>query len=462
MSTVRAQGRFHIIFIVKYIRYGLILCLVPMLQALIAFDLPSLTKALRQDAAILVGMALFSFVIWRRCGFLLTDRQLTLRRGILWHRQQVIRPVQLADRPLYLRLVGCARVRLFAASSAAFGQVQFFLPRRQASVLAECLMPVQSASSFFAPTGAERLRFTMLSANLVTTSLLVVFSAQQTQDLLGKNLGVDLGSLAMANLGRLERLAELFLPAGVAWLFTLIFTLWSIALFSSLLATANFKVSRSGGVILAKGGRINLTERRIQAAAVSYCDIRITPISRLLRRYPVFLCAGSYTGADLPILVYGKGRDTLLQALMPQFIPPRPVAGITANRSWPQFLWKSGALLAFSAMLCVVSVWQMPQLTPLLLVPLALCAGLVAVSVEGWFTEGAARNSNCTMAVCYTRLFSRHQLCVFSPNISLSSVQTPFSEAVGRCTLTIYLPCRRRIRVRSIKKLAADHLRLVA
>ncbi|WP_270914204.1 MULTISPECIES: PH domain-containing protein [unclassified Allofournierella] len=466
MSTVRAQGRFHIVFIVKYIRYGLILCLVPMLQALIAFDLPSLTKALRQDAAILVGMALFSFVIWRRCGFLLTHRQLTLRRGILWHRQQVIRPSQLAviqlDRPIYLRLVGCTRVRLFAASSAAFGQVQFFLPRRQAAVLAECLMPVQSASSFFAPTGAERLRFTMLSANLVTTSLLVVFSARQTQDLIGNNLGVDLGSLAMANLGRLERLAELFLPAGVAWLFTLIFTLWGIALFFSLLATANFRVSRSGGVILAKGGRINLTERRILASAVSYCDIRVTPISRLLRRYPVFLCAGSYTGADLPILVYGKGRDALLQALMPQFIPPRPVAGITANRSWPQFLWKSGAMLAFCGMLCVVSVWKMPQLTPLLLVPLAVCAGLTAASVEGWFTEGVARNSNGTMAVCYTRLFSRHQLCVFTPNLSLAWMQTPFSEAVGRCTLTIHLPCRRRIRVRSIKKLAADHLRLVA
>ena len=146
MSTVRAQGRFHIVFIVKYIRYGLILCLVPMLKALIEFDLPSLATALRQDAAILIGMALFSFFIWRRCGFVLTDRQLTLRRGILWHRQQVIRPSHLAaiqlDRPIYLRLVGCTRVRLFAASSTTFGQVQFFLPRRQASVLAECLMPV--------------------------------------------------------------------------------------------------------------------------------------------------------------------------------------------------------------------------------------------------------------------------------------------------------------------------------
>lgn len=89
---------------------------------------------------------------------------------------------------------------------------------------------------------------------------------------------------------------------------------------------------------------------------------------------------------------------------MPQFVSPRPVAGITANRSWPQFLWKSGALVAFCGMLCVVSIWKMPQLTPLLLVPLVVCSGLVAASVEGWFTEGVARNSNGTMAVCYTRL----------------------------------------------------------
>ena len=321
-------------------------------------------------------------------------------------------------------------------------------------------MPVQSASSFFAPTGAERLRFTMLSANLVTTSLLVIFSARQTQELLGKNLGVDLGGLALSNLGRLERLTELFLPAGLAWLFTLIFTLWGVALFSSLLATANFRVSRSGGVILARGGCVNLTERRVQAAAVSYCDIRVTPISRLLRCYPVFLCAGSYTGADLPILVYGKGRDALLQALMPRFTAPSPVAGIITNRSWPQFVWKSGALFGFCGLLCVVSVWRLPQLTPLLLVPLALCAGLVAVSVEGWFTEGIAHNPNGTLAVCRTRLFSRHQLCVFTSNFSLSFVQTPFAETVGRCNLTVHLPCRQRIRIRGIKKLTADHLRL--
>ena len=47
------QRRFHIIFAVHYLRYGLLLCLVPMLQALLAFDLDSLWAALRQDAVIL-------------------------------------------------------------------------------------------------------------------------------------------------------------------------------------------------------------------------------------------------------------------------------------------------------------------------------------------------------------------------------------------------------------------------
>ena len=51
------QRRFHIIFAVHYLRYGLLLCLVPMLQALLAFDLDSLWAALRQDAVILLACA---------------------------------------------------------------------------------------------------------------------------------------------------------------------------------------------------------------------------------------------------------------------------------------------------------------------------------------------------------------------------------------------------------------------
>lgn len=465
MKEVATKGHFHIVYVLKYIRYGLLLCLVPMIQAAIRFDLPSLYTALRQDAVILIVMFFVSLAIWQKLGFSFTDKTLTLRYGVILKQTIQVHTDQIAvvelDRSLFLRLVGCTRVKLYAARSASFGSVKFYLRKHHAAMLAERMMPVKNESSFFAPTGAERIRFTMLSANIVTTAALLVFSAKQTQDILGQNLGAELGHLAVSNLEKIEQLAELFLPAGVAWLFTLGFILWGISLFWSLLTTANFRVSRSGGIILSKGGYINHTERRVLASAVSYCDIRITPTSRLLRCYPVYLSAGNYSGADLPILVYSKGRDALLQALMPKFTPPSQVAGLTVNRSMPQFIWKSGSLLLLCAALTAVSVWRLPELTPLLVIPLLLSCGLVVAGIEGWFTEGVRRNKNGTLSIRYTRFFTHHQLCVFTPDLSFSVFQTPFSENVARCNLSIRLPCRRRVRIRSIKRYEADRLKLV-
>ena len=67
------QRRFHIIFAVHYLRYGLLLCLVPMLQALLAFDLDSLWAALRQDAVILLACAAAALALWRATAFRLED-----------------------------------------------------------------------------------------------------------------------------------------------------------------------------------------------------------------------------------------------------------------------------------------------------------------------------------------------------------------------------------------------------
>ena len=83
MSAIQVQGRFHFVYIAKFIRYGLVLCLVPMLQALIRFDLQSLYTALRQDAVILVVMAVISVWLWRQAGFSLTQEALTLKLGFL-------------------------------------------------------------------------------------------------------------------------------------------------------------------------------------------------------------------------------------------------------------------------------------------------------------------------------------------------------------------------------------------
>src|SRR5699024_3605201 len=83
MDDIRLKGHFHIVYILKIIRYGLILCLVPMIQALLNFDLESLYRALRQDAVILIAMAALGAVLWRRVGFALTDKALVLDMGIL-------------------------------------------------------------------------------------------------------------------------------------------------------------------------------------------------------------------------------------------------------------------------------------------------------------------------------------------------------------------------------------------
>ena len=66
MTNIRAKGRFHIIYTLKYIRYGLILCLVPMIQALFLWDFDSLYSALRQDAIILTVMGVLSLCIWNQ------------------------------------------------------------------------------------------------------------------------------------------------------------------------------------------------------------------------------------------------------------------------------------------------------------------------------------------------------------------------------------------------------------
>ena len=77
--------------------------------------------------------------------------------------------------------------------------------------------------------------------------------------------------------------------------------------------------ARNNGVIVAKGGLLTKTERRILAKAVTSCDIRTTPMGRLLRRSSVYLHAGGFSGKDLPLMVYRKGKEAQLQKLMPEF-----------------------------------------------------------------------------------------------------------------------------------------------
>ena len=69
----------------------------------------------------------------------------------------------------------------------------------------------------------------------------------------------------------------------------------------------------------------------------------------------------------------------------------------------------------------------------MLFVPAVLALAGLLVSLEGFFREGLRKNANRTLSVCYTRFFTRHEVCVFTPDLSYTLLENPFSVSGGRC-----------------------------
>ncbi|EJX08317.1 membrane protein containing DUF304, prokaryotic transmembrane adjacent region [gut metagenome] len=323
MIEKRAKGRFHPVYIIKFIQKGLVLCLLPMLRALLRFDLASLYTALHQDAIILLVMAGASVLLWRRGGYELKAHQLILRFGFFSWRTRSIPFREVAvlelDRPLWLRIVGATRITLYFSRTTHSKSLRFYLSKHRARFVAEQMLPVTSDTVLFAPAGGEQVRFIMLTANAAASTALFLVSIQQTGKLLGYNVEQILNHLALDNFTRFEQLVEMFLPAGLAWLFTLIFVLWGIALLGSIITTSGFRVSRSGGVITARSGWVHHIERRVLASTVSYCDVRQSPSARLLHRFPVYLCAGSFSGGGIPFFDTKGAKKTCCVPCCPPF-----------------------------------------------------------------------------------------------------------------------------------------------
>lgn len=452
--------RFHFVYSIKFIQKTLVVCLIPLIKALLDFDLASLYTALGQELALLLSLVLISRLVWRHSGWHLDAQGLTLCTGLVLQKVRTVTPAQIAvveqRRTVWLRLLGATRVTVYLSTGASLPQASFYLSKEEAARLAEELMPARAATSFFHPTGAQRLSFVMLSANLMTTAVLAWLTLRQTAEIARQLLPANwkaLSNLTVQNLNLLERFAEQFLPTGVAWIFTLILVLSCLSLGVSTLRTARFSVSRHGGVIFFSGGLLTLTQRRVRASMVTVCDVRATLAARLLRRYPVFLAAGSYDSGDIPVLVYKRGEEDLLEALMPEFRIPRPEVNHarTQGRSLPAFLALPGGLLLLLWVLFSVSCWSLPELAPVLFLLVMTAVVLFLVQFEGFFVEDAWLSESRVLTVRYARGFTLHSVCVFTPDVSLGTLQTPFSELRGRCTLRLRMPFHRKVRVRSIE-----------
>lgn len=440
--------RFHIIFTLRYLRYGLLLCIVPMLRALIEFDLDSLWLALTQDAAILLTSAAVALVLWHATSFAWEAGAVHIAQGVFLRRSESFSQAGIAAleivRPLSCRMLGASRVTLYFRANAAPRKYSLYLRKKDAAAVADALLPVCTENAVFEPTGFERLTFVMLSANILTSSLFALWGVRQADELLGG----DFGHRAVDTLREASLFAARFLPAGTAFLLTLGFAVTGFTFFYALVRTAGFQVCRNGGVIISRGGFLTQVERRILVSCVSACDARVSPAARLLRRYPVYVAAGSYRGGDLPVLVYKKGAGQAIERLLPGFSGPDGPLCTPQRKSPVQYLWQPGTWLALSLAVCGVASYTMPQLLPMLAVPAVLSLASLLVSLEGFFREGFCKNGNRTLSVCFTRFFTRHEVCVLTQDLAYTITENPFSVSGGRCDLRVHLPCGVNYRVR--------------
>lgn len=408
----------HLLDSLRFFRYGFLLCLVPMVQALFRFDMEGLLIALWQDAAILAVCLALSLALWAAARISVTPQAVVFRQGIGFHLRQTFARASIAvveiERPLYCRFVGAARVRLYFKNYAAPHRLTVYLTKRDAAFLSETLMPVKQHSGVFTPAGFERLALVMLSANAVTTSIFLWMGVQRLNDYLEQ----DLEQIALEHFTRLEVFIERLLPAGSAFLVALAFCLASLTFCYSFFHTFGFSCGRSGGVIISRGGFFTKIERRVLASSVTACRVRVTPAARLLHRRPVYLTAGWFGGGDVPLMVYKAGQEHIVQALLPDFMPPARLLGVLV----------------------------------------ALSAGCLLVSLEGFGEEGIADNPNRTLGLVYTRFFTRYEVCIFTPDRSFAVRQNPFSVNAGRSNVFVRLPAHHTFRVRGVRKARADAL----
>lgn len=439
--------RYHPLHAVGFLRKTLLLYLLPLVQVLFERDWDALRTALEQDLALFAFLTAVSGVILHASRWELDQEgALHLRWNLIVERRRLIRSRELAvvqiERPLLARLTGASLVTLYPAARGQGKTARLYLTRRDAALLADTLMPAPPEQEYH-PRGGERLALVLLGANSLSTLLLVFLSLRE-----GRVYTPSAELLALTQLSQTAAWVARWLPAGLAWLLTGLTVLFGLSLARSFGHTVHYRVWRGGGVLASRGGLFRRVERRFRLDRVSCADVRLSPVARLLRRYPVYLSAGCYKGTETPLFVYRAGQEKLLEELLPGLrIPPArrvPIGG----RSLAFFL-PAGIPCALFALLALVSRQVMPELTVLLALPaLGFFAGVLA-AVEGFFREGAWP-SDGRLTFRRQKGLRMHCGCVFSPAPGLVMSQNPWAVVKRRADLTLVLPGGPRWNVRSI------------
>lgn len=422
------EKHFHPFAALRFLRKTLAVYLIPLVNVLFERNWPAFWTALRQDAILFALLCGVSWVILRFSSWQLDEAGvLHLRWKLLFKLDTTIRGEALAaltlERPALFRLGGATKITLYPTGQPQKHVIPLCLRRADARELADRLLPIETPT-LHTPAGSERAALVLLGANGISTLALVALAIRQT-----RQLPLDAETLATALFG--ASLARSFAQA------------------------MHYEVWHTATQIGSRGGWIDRFECRVRSAQISYADVRVSPLARVLKRWPVFVTAGCCT-PELPLFVYRSGGEALFRELLPEFQMPPDIRADTTQRSLI-FFAPAGIPFALCALLSLVSVTVLPAMTVTLLVPtvfffVLLCGAVMGYTREGiWLREGKVtlrRQEGVYL----------HCICVFHPDLCLMGFQSPWAANVRRTNLTLIFPGQVRLKVRSIPLAEADRI----
>lgn len=265
------EKHFHPLAALHLLRKTLLVYLLPLVQVLFDRNWDALRAALRQDLVLLFFISAVCWAVYYG-GRWQVDAEGTVhvswRLGVRLDR--ALRAEGLAalmlEQPLLYRLTGACRVVLYPVGQTK--TITLYLTRQQAEELADVLLPVTDPL-WHAPKGGEKLAFTVLGANGLSTLILWWLAIHQTQ-----SYAPDAQTAALAQLGQLAAFAARWLPLGTAWLLVLAGTLFCISLVRSALQAVHYTVWRTDTQLGSRGGLVRRYEMRLRLSQLNYADLR--------------------------------------------------------------------------------------------------------------------------------------------------------------------------------------------
>ena len=450
-ADISMQNRFHPVYSLAILRKPAILCAVPLIAALIHFDLNGLLNALWQELALISALLILGVIFWRGAGWRLQAGRLTFRRSILgmqWQESFSCEDLAFVAvrRCWYLRPIGAVRLEFSTERGITR---HLYLTRAAAESLADRLLPADAAEHDLSPSPADRLVLALLNCDLFAAVLLLAASLRNASEFMGRSWTQQ---FAQAGLHTLESLLRHWLPLGLSSLAAVLLVLTSFTLLLAFSRTSRYRVLLGRETILCTGGALSPTRWVLRRSCITCADLRRTPMARLLGRYPLFLSVGGYTGNA--VLLCSGLQDPTLAKLFPQSEFPAPASKPDKKRSLVPFLWLPVLWQILCAALYAVSCF-LPSFLPsaarrVLWVP--ACVGLVwlYVAVEGWRGDCLRQSSAGLHAACTTSFFTHHHYCLLRAPVALCW-QNPFTRLSGRCELRLCLPGRPAIPVHNLR-----------